>query len=165
MKQYLPGDKVVLPPYGVGVVKEIAVRKVVAGVGQLYYQVEFPGTRSRAFVPTKAPARVGLRPALTRDEVPEILKRLRTGRVSLPKQWAARHRRVTETIGEGNPHRIAVLAGQLRYWEIERGLPDLDRQAFRRAINLLAGEVSQALSLSSEETRGLFEQNWAQELN
>ncbi|AEB12760.1 CarD family transcriptional regulator [Marinithermus hydrothermalis] len=164
MKQYRPGDKVVLPPYGVGVVAGIA-KRTVAGVGRSYYQVEFPGTRSKAFVPVESPGQVGLRPALSREEVGEILERLKNGRVSLPKQWAARHRRVTEILAEGDPYRIAVLAGQLRRWEVERGLPDLDRQAFRRAVNLLAEEVSQALEITVEEARQLFEDAWGEDLN
>ncbi len=153
-----------LPPYGVGVVAGIARRKV-AGSARAYYRVEFPGTRSKAFVPVDASADVGLRPALTREQVPEILKRLKDGRLPLPKQWAARHRRVTEILAEGDPYRIAVLAGQLRAWEIERGLPDLDRQALRRAMNLLAEEVAQALEVTLEAARELFDELWADELN
>ncbi len=164
MKEYRPGDKVVLPPYGVGVVAGIAQRTV-AGVGRAYYQVEFPGSRSKAFVPVESPQQVGLRPALTRDEVPQILEHLKHGQLPLPKQWAARHRRVTEILSEGNPHRIAILAGQLRRWDAERGLPDLDRQAFRRAINLLAQEVAQALEVTVSETRVIFEEAWGEELN
>ncbi len=164
MKEYRPGDKVVLPPYGVGVVSGIA-RRTVGGVGRAYYQVEFPGTRSKAYVPVESPAAVGLRPALRREEVPDILDRLKNGRVPLPKQWAARHRRVTEILAEGDPYRIAVLAGQLRAWEVERGLPDLDRQALRRAINLLAEEVAQALEVTLEAARELFEEVWGEALN
>ncbi len=164
MKEYRPGDKVVLPPYGVGVVAGIARRKV-AGNARAYYTVEFPGTRSKAFVPVDAPAAVGLRPALTREEVPQILDRLKNGRLPLPKQWAARHRRVTEILAEGDPYRIAVLAGQLHAWEVERGLPDLDRQAFRRAMNLLAEEVAEALEITIEAARELFEETWMEVLN
>ncbi|HFB38957.1 MAG TPA: CarD family transcriptional regulator [Oceanithermus sp.] len=164
MREYRPGDKVVLPPYGVGVVAGIARRKI-GGIGRAYYQVEFPGTRSKAFVPVDSTADVGLRPALSREEVPEILERLKNGRLSLPKQWAARHRRVTEILAEGDPYRIAVLAGQLRAWELERGLPDLDRQALRRAVNLLAEEVAQALEITLEAAREMFEEIWLEELN
>ena len=164
MKEFRPGDKVVLPPYGVGVVAGIAQRSV-SGVSRAYYQVDFPGSRSKAYVPVEAPHSVGLRKALAPEEVPVILDLLKNGRMPLPKQWAARHRKTSEILAEGNPYRIAQRAGQLRAWEVERGLPDLDRQALRRAIHLLAEEVAQSLEITVQEAKRLFEEAWGEELN
>ena len=164
MKEFRPGDKVVLPPYGVGVVAGIAQRSV-SGVSRAYYQVDFPGSRAKAYVPVEAPHSVGLRKALAPEEVPVILDLLKNGRMPLPKQWAARHRKTSEILAEGNPYRIAQMAGQLRAWEVERGLPDLDRQALRRAIHLLAEEVAQSLEITVQEAKRLFEEAWGEELN
>ncbi len=158
-ENYNPGDRVVLPPYGVGVVSSIELKKV-AGDHLPYYQLEFPNSNSRAYVPVGAPESVGLRAALTESEVPEILGRLRSGRVSLPKQWAARHRKVTEILASGDPYRIAALAAELRRWDDERGLPDLDRQALARAIKLLAGEISAVLITDVDEVRLMLESAW-----
>ena len=94
-----------------------------------------------------------------------ILDLLKNGRMPLPKQWAARHRKTSEILAEGNPYRIAQMAGQLRAWEVERGLPDLDRQALRRAIHLLAEEVAQSLEITVQEAKRLFEEAWGEELN
>ena len=85
MKEIRPGDKVVLPPYGVGVVAGIAQRSI-SGVSRAYYQVDFPGSRSKAYVPVEAPQSVGLRKALSPEEVPVILDLLKNGRMPLPKQ-------------------------------------------------------------------------------
>lgn len=119
MSEYRPGDKVVLPPYGVGVVAGIAQRSV-AGSDKSYYQVDFPGTRSKAYVPVEAPQTTRLRRALSPDQVNEILALLQEGRLPLPRQWAARHRKTTEILADGDPFRIATLAGQLRAWEQEK---------------------------------------------
>ena len=121
---YNPGDRVVLPPYGVGIVSEIQTKKI-AGNDNRYYQVDFPNGSSRAFVPVSAPQSVGLRPALSENELPEIISRLKTGKVSLPRQWAARHRKVTEILASGDPYRIANLAAELRRWDDERGVEGL----------------------------------------
>ncbi|WP_026234766.1 CarD family transcriptional regulator [Calidithermus timidus] len=164
MREYRPGDKVVLPPYGVGVVSGIAQRTV-SGSERDYYQVDFPGTRSKAYVPVEAPQITRMRPALGPDEIPQILHLLREGRLPLPRQWAARHRKTTEILAEGDPYRIATLAGQLRAWDLEKGLPDLDRQAFRRAMHLLAEEIAQVMEVSLDEARALFEDAWSEELN
>jgi CarD family transcriptional regulator len=106
-----------------------------------------------------------MRKALSPEEVPVILDLLKNGRMPLPKQWAARHRKTSEILADGNPYRIAQMAGQLRAWELERGLADLDRQALRRAIYLLAEEVSQTLEISVQEAKRLFEEAWGEELN
>ncbi len=153
-----------LPPYGVGVVAGIAQRSV-AGSDKSYYQVDFPGTRSKAYVPVEAPQTTRLRRALSPDQVNEILALLREGRLPLPRQCAARHRKTTEILADGDPFRIATLAGQLRAWELEKGLPDLDRQALRRAMHLLAEEISQVMEMNLEEARKLFEETVGESLN
>ncbi len=163
-KAFKNGDQVVLPPYGVGIVSGTTV-KTVAGSDHNYYQVDFPNGTSRAFVPVHAPQEAGLRPALTQDEVQAVLERLQHGRITLPKQWAARHRKVTDILTSGDPYQIATLASELRRWDLERGLPDLDRQAYRRALRLLAGEVSAVLDISHAEARAMIDAGEEDELN
>ncbi|ADI15581.1 CarD family transcriptional regulator [Truepera radiovictrix] len=163
-KTYKHGDQVVLPPYGVGVVAGTTVRTV-AGTDHHYYEVEFPNGTSKAFVPVAAPQAAGLRPALTKAEVHKVLERLSNGRINLPKQWAARHRRVTEILSSGDPYQIATLGSELRRWDLERGLPDLDRQAYRRALRLLAGEISAVLGITPKEAREMMDAGEDDELN
>lgn len=155
-KNFKNGDQVVLPPYGVGIVAGTTT-KTVAGTDQKYYQVDFPNGTSRAYVPVNAPQEAGLRAALTEEEVQSVLERLANGRINLPKQWAARHRRVTDILTSGDPYQIATLASELRRWDLERGLPDLDRQAYRRALRLLAGEISAVLDITTDEARNMME--------
>ncbi|HLR47108.1 MAG TPA: CarD family transcriptional regulator [Deinococcales bacterium] len=149
------GDQVVLPPYGVGVVSG-TVTKTVAGTDYDYFAVDFPNGTSRAFVPVKAPQEAGLRAALTTEEVDNVLERLKDGHITLPKQWAARHRRVSDILTSGDPYQIATLASELRRWDEERGLPDLDRQAYRRALTLLEGEIRAVRGIGSKEARELM---------
>lgn len=163
-KTFKNGDQVVLPPYGVGIVSGTTIRNV-AGRDQKYYQVEFPNGTSRAYVPVSSPHGAGLRPALTHEEVQSVLERLSNGRITLPKQWAARHRKVTDLLTSGDPYQIATLASELRRWDLERGLPDLDRQAYRRALRLLAGEISAVLGVSVAEARALMDAGDEDELN
>ena len=163
-KTYKHGDQVVLPPYGVGIVEGTTTRTV-AGADHQYYEVAFPNGTSKAFVPVAAPQAAGLRPALTKAEVHNVLERLSNGHVNLPKQWAARHRRVTEILSSGDPYQIATLGSELRRWDLERGLPDLDRQAYRRALRLLAGEISAVLGIDSKEARAMMDAGDDDELN
>lgn len=153
------GDRVVVPPYGIGVIGETCVRPV-GGEQLQYYSIEFPHTSSRAFVPVDAPASSGMRAALTEDEMPTLLHHLQEGEVVLPRQWAARHRHVTEILVSGDPYELATLTCELRRWNIRRGLPDLDRQAFRRAIKLLEQEVRGLDDVSAVHVRDLLDHAW-----
>lgn len=154
-KMFTSGDQVVLPPYGVGIISGTMTRAV-SGTEYKYYQVDFPNGTSRAYVPINAPHEAGLRAALSNEEIQAVIERYNNGRVNLPKQWAARHRKVTEILTSGDPYQIATLAGELRRWDFERGLPDLDRQAYRRALKLLAGEISAVMNTSPEEAEILM---------
>lgn len=161
---YNPGDRVVLPPYGIGVVCGISKRRVAEGTFA-YYQVEFPNSTSRAYVPVDAPGGVGMRPALTSRDMPELLKQLRDGNMNLPRQWAARHRKVTEILVSGDPYLLASLAAELRRWNVERGLPDLDRQAYRRALKLLEQEVRELVDVGAGDVRALLSSAWGEAPN
>lgn len=160
---YSPGDRVVLPPYGIGVVSAISTRSVV-GALLSYYQVEFPNTTSRAFVPVDAQT-AGMRPALTGRDLPLLLNTLQTGHMNLPRQWAARHRRVTEILVSGDPFELASLASEFRRWHSERGLPDLDRQAYRRALKLLEQEVRGIPDGEAPQVCSLLEGAWSETAN
>ena len=146
MKQtaYQMGDRVVLSPYGLGIVRGTCHRNM-AGETLTYYQVDFPETGHCAFVPVACPDHAGLRAALTSDQLPALLAILQgkwgTG-LALPRQWSARQRRVAEILGQGQPHELATLAGELYRWNAQRALPDLDRHAFKQALSRLEQEVT-----------------------
>ena len=161
MKQavYATGDRVVLPPYGLGVISGTCQRPV-GTVTHDYYELQFTHTASRAYVPVAAPHSAGMRPALTERDLPELLSQLQNSSLNLPHQWAARQRLVAEILAAGQPLELAVLTCELRRWNTERGLPDLDRQAFRRAIKLLEQEVSGLEDLNARKVQQLLDCAW-----
>lgn len=142
MKQtaFQTGDRVVLPPYGIGVICGTCLKPVGLETHP-YYQIEFEHTSSRAYVPVRAPDSTGMRPALTATRLPEILSALQEGEMDLPRQWSARQQKVTAVLASGDPDELARMIGQFHRWNVRRTLPDLDRQAFRRAVKLLEAEV------------------------
>ncbi|WP_407568821.1 CarD family transcriptional regulator [Deinococcus altitudinis] len=156
---FRPGDRVMVPPYGIGVVGDTCSRQV-AGQQAAYYAIEFPESSSRAFVPVNAPGGAGMRPALTSRETPRLLRQLREGRLHLQSQWSARQRQVAEILVSGDPYELATLTCELRRWNVDRGLPDLDRQAFRQAIKLLEQEVRGLEDLEAEQVRELLGHAW-----
>ncbi|THF86014.1 CarD family transcriptional regulator [Deinococcus sp. KSM4-11] len=156
---FQPGDRVVLPPYGIGVVQGTCQRPV-GGQEQAYYQVAFANTSSRAYVPVAAPAGTGLRAALTAGDMPALLASLHSSTLNLPRQWAARHRRVADILASGDPFELAILTCELRRWNVQRGLPDLDRQALRRAIRLLEQEVSGLEDTEAAQVQALLVTAW-----
>nr|WP_233554628.1 MULTISPECIES: CarD family transcriptional regulator [Deinococcus] len=151
---FRPGDRVVLPPYGIGVICGTCARPL--GCETLtYYQIEFQHTSSRAFVPVQSSAPTGMRPALSPADLPTLLHALQNGELDLPRQWSVRHQRVTALLASGEPYELAAMIGQFHRWNLKRALPDLDRQAFRRGVKLLMQEV-EGLTGKTAQTIQLF---------
>ena len=151
---FQPGDRVVLPPYGIGVICGTCARPI-GSETHTYYQIEFQHTSSRAFVPVDSHTLTGMRPALTPGDLPRLLSALQQGEVELPRQWAVRHQRVTAILASGEPYEVAAMLGQFHRWNVKRALPDLDRQAFRKAIKLLIQEID-TLTGKTAQTIHLF---------
>lgn len=156
-----PGDRVVLPPYGIGTISRTCHRPV-GETTHAYYELQFAHTASRAYVPVAAPQSAGMRAALTEHDLPELLNQLQDSHLDLPRQWAARQRLVTEILASGKPLELAVLTCELRRWNVERGLPDLDRQAFRQAIKLLEQEISDLEDHNAQAVHRLLERAWSE---
>lgn len=156
---FTQGDRVVLPPYGLGVISGTC-RRPVGENSYEYYEIQFAHTASRAYVPVAAPQSAGMRAALTENDLPELLAQLQGSTLKLPPQWAARQRLVAEILAGSNPLELAVLTCELRRWNTERGLPDLDRQAFRRAIKLLEQEVSGLENDDAQMVQQFLERAW-----
>ena len=149
------GDRVVLPPYGLGTVCGTCLRPV-AGQETAYYELSFTQSSARAYVPVASPQGAGLRAALSGRDLPRLLDRLKRGAVELPRQWAARQRVVSELVASGDPFRLAELIAEWQRWQAERGLPDLDHQAFRRAVKLLEEEILSLDSAPARQIRALL---------
>ena len=156
---FRPGDRVMVAPYGIGVICETCERQV-AGRRAAYYAVEFQESRSRAFVPVAAPTNAGVRRALTSGETPRLLRHLQEGGVALARQWSARQRQVSGILASGDPFELATLTCELRRWNVRSGLPDLDRQAFRQAIRLLEQEVRGLADVQAGQVRELLGSAW-----
>lgn len=159
--QFRIGDRVVLPPYGIGVVQGTCQRPL-GDEEQTYYQVAFPNTSSRAYVPVAAAPGTVMRAALTVQDMPHLLSSLQSSTLNLPRQWAARHRRVMEILALGDPFELAVLTCELGRWNAERRLPDLDRQALRRAIRLLEQEVQDLNDQTAHNVQQMLSQAWSE---
>lgn len=134
------GDRVVVAPYGVGIIGRTCDRPVGTET-HTYYEIDFPNTRSRAYIPVNNAAVPGMRAALTVKDLEELAILLHGEGLSLPRQWSVRHQAVGALIAQGDPRQLAALICELRRWSLERRLPDLDRQAYRHALKLLSQEV------------------------
>lgn len=148
---YSAGDRVVFPPYGVGVVSGISTQSV-SNIPRRYYQVEFLSNSSKAYVPVDQPRMGGLRRVIDVKEVDEIEKRLQDDVSVLPGQWFARYQKVTEVLAKGDPFELASLTSELRNKLLRRGLPDLDLQSYRRAIKCLLQEIRE---LKDDRAKGV----------
>lgn len=143
------GDRVVYPPQGAGIIREIVERDVL-GVTKQYLRIDFVLGDMAVLVPLDKSGDVGLRKALEAEEIPLIRSALRTGDTTLPDGWQARSRLEKSIIDAAYAHPIAHLIGAMARRHEERGLATTELQMYNDARRFLAAEITLALDLPWE---------------
>lgn len=148
----------VYPPQGAGVIREIVERDVL-GTTQQYLRIDFVLGDIAVLVPVGKSSDVGLRKAITADEIPLIRTALVEGDTPLPDSWQARSRLQKSIFEEAYAHPVAHLIGALDRRHTERGLAATELELFNDARRFLAAEITLALGLPWDEcTPELVEQ-------
>lgn len=140
------GDRVVYPPQGAGIIREIVERDVL-GTTRQYFRIDFVLGDMAVLVPLDKSNDVGLRKAIGAAEIPLIRTALNEGDAAMPESWQARNRLQKTIIEKGYAHEIAHLIGALAKREVERGLAATELELYHDARQFLAAEITLALDL------------------
>ncbi len=152
-----PGDRVVYPQHGPGVVVGLTERKVL-GNTERYFDIELTPSGMRVMVPVARAQALGLRRAMSADEVPELLAALSEPDMELPEGFQARYRREQAVLEGGNLREITSLVGTLTRRDVTRGLSDSEQAILTTGKRVLAAELSAALGLEDLQARKRLEE-------
>ncbi|AFZ68363.1 CarD family transcriptional regulator [Deinococcus peraridilitoris] len=155
-----PGDQVVYPKHGPGVVRAITQRSV-GGEVRPYYDIELRTGGMQVLVPVEKASALGLRRVLTKDEVPRLLSVLQGPDTQLPSAFPPRHRLQQAILEGGQLYEVAQLAGTLARRQLHRGLASSELSAFQQAKKAVVLELAVALDLSEAEAARLFDDRCA----
>ena len=156
-KRYKVGDQVVYPQHGVATIQKIEDKDVL-GENQSYLVLELDEGDLTLMVPASSVEEVGIRNLIGKDQVEEVLKILRKGRITDgADNWSRRFKANSEKLKSGDIQMVAEVVRNLSIRDRQKGLSTGERRMLNRARRILSGEIAVALKLDNEEAEAVLE--------
>lgn len=156
-KRYKVGDQVVYPQHGVATIQKIEDKDVL-GQNQSYLVLELDEGDLTLMVPASSVEEVGIRNLIGKDQVEEVLRILRKGRITDgADNWSRRFKANSEKLKSGDVQMVAEVVRNLSIRDRQKGLSTGERRMLNRARRILSGEIAVALKLDNEEAEAVLE--------
>ncbi len=139
-----PGDAIVHPVRGAGVVVDIEDRQW-QGSSKRYYQIELLGREPsiQLMIPIEEAQDLGLRPAIERSEIEQVWEILSAEPEELPSNHKTRHALLREKLHSGDVFRVAEVLRDLRWRQHDEDhLTTRGERIYNEALMFLAGELA-----------------------
>jgi len=153
---FKPGDPVVHPIHGAGVV-EVVERRELGGRLDQYYRIKLVSQpASNLILPTSAANDLGLRRAITRSRLGKLWRVLRSSPGSLPTAHKERYEMVQGKLHAGDVMQIAEAVRDMAWRQQQEGsLTTRGKRIYQDGLALLVGEVaaSQGIELADAEVQ------------
>jgi CarD family transcriptional regulator len=142
--QFKVGDKVVFPPHGVGIVRDIASEAFDGKSYQLYIITTLEDGSDHGVVTDHAGER-GMRKVIEPESVEKVYEVLKDHSKPTNKQtWNRRYRDYLQKIVSGDPLMLAAVLRDLARLRVEKTLSFGERRMFDRAQHLVVQELAVA---------------------
>ena len=139
--KHRPGDHVVYPAHGVGLIKSIQKQEI-AGEKLEFLVVEFEKERMTLRIPTTKVETAGLRSLSTKKDMQAAMKTL-TGKVRVRRaMWSRRAQEYEAKINSGNPVSIAEVVRDLYRNADQPDQSYSERQIYQSALERLTRELA-----------------------
>jgi CarD family transcriptional regulator len=153
------GEKVVYPCQGPCFLDQTIVKLIDGAPKSFYHLVMLSENGGELFVPIDKVQAIGIRPLLSRSEIPMVLERL--GRPShITQDWKRRAGTILSLFTTGSAFDMAEIIGTLTGLRQTKELSVRENWALNRAKALLVCEISEVM----EETRTAAEERVDQAL-
>ena len=138
------GDLVVYPTHGIGVIKSIESKNLLEGEKRSFYIVQLLENNMVIMIPTDNVQSVGLRPLISKEEIPKVFCVLREGkRLSLNGgSYNKRHKELMEKLKTGCIYDTAEVLRDLALLREEKPLSFSEKKLLNTARKLLVQEIS-----------------------
>lgn len=132
---------VVYPIHGVGIIKKIEKKQILEETNK-YYIIEFINNNIRIMIPVDKAEELGIRSVIKRNDIPKILKILKSKATNLDDDWKSRFQANTERIKTGSIHEIAGVVRDLYKRNKQKELSLMEKKMYENAVNHLILEIS-----------------------
>ena len=138
------GDKVIYPNHGLGVVERIE-EKTILGTTCGFYHLRIVANETTVLVPVSNADEVGLRSAISDEEVERLFGRLGDGKIDDHQNWKGRFKDNSDKMRSGSIFDMADVLKSLTFLARSKSLSFREKRMLDRARALIITEVSDVI--------------------
>jgi CarD family transcriptional regulator len=138
------GDKVIYPNHGLGIVERIE-EKTILGTTCGFYYLRIVANDTTVLVPVSNVDGVGLRRAITDDEVERLFGLLGNGKIDNHQNWKGRFKDNSDKMRSGSIYEVADVLKSLTFLSKSKSLSFREKRMLDRAKFLIVSEVSEVM--------------------
>ena len=142
------GDKVIYPNHGLGIVERIET-KTIMGTTCGFYQLRM-ANETTVFVPVDNVDGVGLRRAITDNEVERLFSLLGDGKIDSHQNWKGRFKDNSDRMRTGSIYDVVEVLKSLTFLAKSKNLSFREKRMLDRAKFLVISEISEVAHEKSE---------------
>ena len=138
------GDKVIYPNHGLGIVERIE-EKTILGTTCGFYHLRIVANETVVLVPLTNVDGVGLRRAISDDEVDRLFGLLGDGKIDNHQNWKGRFKDNSDKMRSGSIFEVADVLKSLTFLAKSKSLSFREKRMLDRAKFLIISEVSEVM--------------------
>ena len=138
------GDKVIYPNHGLGIVERVE-EKTILGTTCGFFHLRIVSNDTTVFVPVANVDGVGLRKAITDEEVERLFTLLGDGRIDNHQNWKGRFKDNSDKMRTGSIYDMADVLKSLTFLSKSKSLSFREKRMLDRARALIISEVSEVV--------------------
>ncbi len=138
------GDKVIYPNHGLGIVQRIEV-KTILGTTCGFYHLRIVANETMVLVPVSNVDGVGLRRAISDEEVERLFNLLGDGKIDNHQNWKGRFKDNSDKMRSGSIYDVADVLKSLTFLAKSKSLSFREKRMLDRAKFLIISEVSEVM--------------------
>jgi CarD family transcriptional regulator len=138
------GDKVIYPNHGLGIVERIE-EKTILGTTCGFFHLRIVANDTTVLVPVANVDGVGLRKAITDEEVERLFGLLGDGKIDNHQNWKGRFKDNSDKMRTGSIYDMADVLKSLTFLSKSKSLSFREKRMLDRAKALIVSEVSEVM--------------------
>ena len=136
------GDKVIYPNHGLGVVEAIE-DKTIMGTTCGFYQLRMVSSDTTVLVPVENIESVGLRRAVSDDEIDRLYRRLANGRIDNHQNWKGRFKDNSDKMRSGSIEDAIEVLKNLTFLSKSKSLSFREKRMLDKAKFFVVSEIAE----------------------
>ena len=144
------GDKVIYPNHGLGIVERVE-EKTILGTTCGFFHLRIVANDTTVLVPVANVDNVGLRKAITDEEVERLFNLLSDGKIDNHQNWKGRFKDNSDKMRTGSIYDMADVLKSLTFLSKSKSLSFREKRMLDRAKALIISEISEVMRQKSND--------------